>query len=119
MLLCFSFSASIEACAALVWTVCVCVCVCVCVSGGRDLEVSLFFLEMWNIFPIDSREACLSVPRAHSPHCRSSFTAELFILVSRASQLTHWGALCGESSLSVRAHLCVCVCASALVLVSV
>lgn len=55
---------------------------------------------------MDSREACLSVSRARSLHCRGSFTVELFILVSRASQLTHWGALCGESSLCQ----CVCVC---------
>ena len=57
---------------------------------------------MWNFCPIDSREACLSVPRASSP-----FTTELFILVSRASQLTHWGALCGERALSACAHTCV------------
>lgn len=64
---------------------------------------------MWNICPIDSREACLSVPKAHRLHCHPSFTVELFILVSRASQLTHWGALCWESSPSGCAHGRVCV----------
>lgn len=74
---------------------------------------------MWNVCPIDSREACLSVPRARSLHCHSSFTIELFILVCRASQLTRRGALCGESLLSVYAPWCACIYMSVLVHVSV
>lgn len=57
-----------------------------------------FFLEMRNICPIDSTEALLSVPKACSLHCCPAFTAELFIPVSRVSQLTHWGALCTEGA---------------------
>lgn len=88
-LLCFS--ASVEASAALARTL--------CLSGEWDLEVSLlFFLEMRNICPIDSTEALLSVPKACSLHCCPAFTAELFIPVSRVSQLTHWGALCTEGA---------------------
>lgn len=53
---------------------------------------------MRNICPIDSTEALLSVPKARSLHCCPAFTVELFILVSRVSQLTHWGALCTEGA---------------------
>lgn len=53
---------------------------------------------MRNISPIDSAEALRSVPKACSLHCCPAFTVELFILVSRASQWTHWGALCTEGA---------------------
>lgn len=100
-----------------VWIISECfVRLCVRGKGFRGQSV---FLEMRNIFSIDSRGVCLSVPRADSLHCCSSFTAELFILVSRASQLTHWGALCGESSLLACVRFCVCIYMSVLVHVSV
>lgn len=84
------FSASVEATALLALTL------FIWPMGfrGQSAFFFLFFVEMTNISPIDSTEALLSVPRACSLHCCPAFTVELFILVSRASQLTHWGAVC-------------------------
>lgn len=101
------------------------VALCIYVCQGNRIKrsvwflssFSFFFLEMLNICPIDSREACFSFPKPLRLHRRSSSAVELFILVSRISQLTHWGDLCRESPVSSCAHVCMylhqfaCACA--------